>query len=81
MLHFSLRVSPAEEAGFIISVSKKTAKQAVTRNRIKRRLRAALAPYRATLKPASYLIIAHRGAESIRSEALRQELAILLERR
>ncbi len=78
MPHFSLRVSPAEKIGLIISVSKKTAKQAVVRNLIKRRVRAVWRSFAPQLKPGSYLIIARPGSEVVKGDALEQEFAKLL---
>jgi ribonuclease P protein component len=78
MSHFSLRTSPSPsgEPQLIISVSKKVAKKAVTRNLIKRRVRAVfrdMSPQRLT-----YLLIARAGAETVRGEELRKELESLI---
>ncbi|MBX4206256.1 ribonuclease P protein component [Candidatus Parcubacteria bacterium] len=78
MTHFSLRTSLGNEAKLIISVSKKVAKKAVTRNLIKRRVRAAFRPLARKLKPATYMFIARAGAEEVKGEALERELAELL---
>jgi ribonuclease P protein component len=79
MTHFSLRVSPSDKTEFVISVSKKVAKQAVTRNLIKRRIRPILRQYQ--LPPARYLIVVRAGAEEVKGAALRSELEKLMKSR
>ena len=76
MSHFSLRVSPYHEPKLIISVGKKVAKKAVTRNLIKRRVRAVFREM--SPKPATYLLIARAGTEAIKGEVLRKELESLI---
>jgi ribonuclease P protein component len=76
--HFSLRISPSPSLKVVISVSKKVSKLAVTRNLVKRRVRAVLRPLLSSLKPASYLFIARSGAETIKGKALEQEFSKLL---
>ena len=78
MPSFSLRVTSADTAKLIISVSKKVAKKAVTRNKIKRRVRAVFRNLISDLKPGSYLIIAKSGAESLKSKELESELKSLV---
>lgn len=78
MLHFSLRTSPADRPKLIISVSKKTAKKAVTRNLVKRRVRAVVRPLLPKLTPKTYLLVARPGAENLKGALLKQELAELL---
>jgi ribonuclease P protein component len=77
MPHFSLRTTPGDRANLIISISKKTAKKAVTRNLVKRRVRAVMRPLLPQLPARSYLLIARAGAEEVKGAALRQELAEL----
>jgi ribonuclease P protein component len=79
--HFSLRVSPSSHTEMIISVSKKVAKKAVVRNLIKRRVRAVMRGFLPDLKPASYLLIALSGAQEVKGQALREELAQLFKKR
>jgi len=74
MANFSLRFFPAEKAGLIVSVSKKTAKKAVVRNKIKRRVRAVMREFVGNLRPGSYLIVAKPGSEKIRGQELKSEL-------
>lgn len=76
-MHFSLRFSKAEEIKLIISVSKKVAKKAVTRNLIKRRVRAV---FRAlpNLRVGSYMVIARSGSENIKGKELESELSKLI---
>ena len=69
---FYLRPSPSEEPEIIISVSKKVAKKAVTRNLIKRRVRAVLRKIKE--KPKSFMLIAKPGAEEVKGEVLEAEL-------
>jgi ribonuclease P protein component len=77
MNHFSIRVVPDQKPGVIISVSKKVSKKAVTRNKIKRRVRAALRNLFRNQKPKPSLIIAKPGAEQIKGEDLANELKTL----
>ena len=79
-MHFSLRFSSTGEIKLIISVSKKVAKHAVVRNKVKRRVRAVFKNLAENLKPGTYLIIAKPGAEEIKGEVLRDELATLFKK-
>ena len=74
--NFSYRFSPAPETKAVISVSKKAAKLAVTRNLIKRRVRAVLRDL--SLEPGTHLLIARAGAEKVKGAALEKELRELL---
>ncbi|MDO8565530.1 MAG: ribonuclease P protein component [bacterium] len=78
MLHFYLRVEPANTARVIISVSKKISKSAVTRNTIRRRVRPLVAKFISDLNPATYFIVAKPGAEKIKGEELETELRLLV---
>lgn len=75
-MHFSLRITSSDTLKVIISVSKKVSKKAVIRNKIKRRVRAALRNL--DLKPRTYLIIAKSGAEDLKGEELKNELFKLI---
>jgi ribonuclease P protein component len=81
MSPFSLRVTPSSRTEIIISVPKKVAKKAVDRNLIKRRVRAVMRSLLKDLKPASYLIIALSGAQELKGQVLKEELAQLFKRR
>lgn len=72
--HFSSRFSSGEEIKLIISVSKKIAKHAVVRNKIKRRVRTIFRSLTPGLKRGTYLVIAKHGAEEIRGKELENEL-------
>lgn len=76
MSHFSLRVSPSDKPKLIISVSKKVAKKAVTRNLVKRRIRAVFRDIKP--KAGTYLVIARAGAEVVKGEVLKEELKKLI---
>ena len=77
---FHLRVNQADTVRVVISVSKKISKKAVVRNRIKRRVRAVMRSIIPKLKPSQYFIIAKLGAENIKGEELKNELAELLKK-
>ncbi len=63
---------PSPEPKLVISVSKKVAKKAVTRNLVKRRVRAVVRNM--SLKPAKYLFIARAGSENVKGKDLEEEL-------
>ena len=73
-MHFYLRKKPALELKVVISVSKKVAKKAVTRNTIRRRIRPIVSELITNLRPATYFIVAQPGAENIKGEELKREL-------
>jgi ribonuclease P protein component len=76
--HFTLRsVSVGNIAKFAVSVSKKVSKKAVVRNRIRRRAYSALPK----ASPGLHLLIAKPGAEQVKGEVLRDELALLFKKR
>lgn len=75
MSHFSLRFSPSPEPKLVISVSKKVAKKAVTRNLVKRRVRAVMRGMQP--KTGTYLIVARAGAENVKGKELEHELSQL----
>lgn len=77
-MYFSLRFNPSSEAKLVISVSKKVAKKAVTRNKIKRRVRAVFRNIISRLKTGTYLIVAKIGSENIKGKELENELLKLL---
>lgn len=80
MPHFYLRIVSANTVKIIISVSKKISKKSVVRNRIRRRIRPIVQKFAPDLKPATYFIVAKPGAEKIKGEPLRSELAELLKK-
>ena len=80
MPHFYLRVVPADKTRVIISVSKKIAKKAVVRNRIRRRVRALLPKFISGLRPADYFIVAKPEADGVKGKELELELATLFKR-
>ena len=59
----------------IISIPKKIYKKAVLRNQIRRRIRPILREFKPLLKPNKYLLIVKSGAEGIKGESLKKELA------
>ena len=77
MNHFHLRISQALTAKVIISVSKKLFRKAVMRNKIRRRVRAVIRNVH-DLKPGIYFISAKAGAENVKGEELKFELAKLI---
>ncbi|KKU50271.1 MAG: ribonuclease P protein component [Candidatus Zambryskibacteria bacterium RIFCSPHIGHO2_12_FULL_48_10] len=78
MSHFSVKFVKGEKKGVVISVSKKISKKAVTRNTIKRRVRAVLRDLEKKQELTSFLIIARPGAENIKGDELKKELKALL---
>jgi ribonuclease P protein component len=80
MQHFYLRIKPSPSLRVIISVSKKVSKKAVTRNTVRRRVRAVLQELRSKLKPATYFIVANTGAPNVRAAELASELRNLMKR-
>lgn len=82
MNHFYLRFKPSSHGvRFIISVSKKVSTKAVVRNRIRRRIRPVLQELTHSLSPAEYTIVALPGAESVKGDELKVELAHLFKKR
>ena len=79
--HFSLRTASSEHVRVAVSVSKKVSKSAVIRNKIRRRVYSEFRNIISTLKPSLYLVVAKTGAEKVKSEHLRSELADLLKKR
>jgi ribonuclease P protein component len=79
--HFMLRVADAPNGPRIgISVSKKVAKKAVLRNKIRRRGYSAIESIAPVLPKKLYLIVAKAGADKLSSTALGLELADLLKK-
>jgi len=72
--HFWLKAAPAEALRLGVSVSKKVAKSAVARNRIRRRVYAELSHLDSLVRPAHYLVVAKAGAEKIGGAGLLKEL-------
>ena len=73
-MHFYLRLSASDKVEIIISISKKVSKHAVTRNTVKRRVRAVMRGLVKDLKPGIYMIVAKAGAESIKGKELETEI-------
>ncbi|MCR4279589.1 MAG: ribonuclease P protein component [Candidatus Zambryskibacteria bacterium] len=78
MNHFYLRTKPSPTVRIIISVSKKVSKKAVTRNTIKRRVRAVMSKIKKDLKPREFLIVAKPSAENIKGKVLESEIKSLV---
>lgn len=79
--HFLLRSADSPSGPRIgVSVPKKVAKQAVLRNRTRRRAYAAVEDLVKDLPKKVYLVIAKPGAQMLRGDALRRELAELLKK-
>jgi ribonuclease P protein component len=86
--HFSLKYSPSTSSTrqsaisprtqIAVSVSKKVSKSAVVRNRTRRRAYSALRDLLPHLKPGMYLFMAKVGADKLKGDVLRLELANLL---
>ena len=76
--HFSLRTAPSKTPRLAVSVSKKISKKAVTRNRIRRRTYSAVRNILTTLPNKLFLLIARPGADKLKGEELKNELAELL---
>ncbi|MDB5194237.1 MAG: Ribonuclease protein component [Parcubacteria group bacterium] len=79
--HFSLRTADSTTGLRIgVSVSKKVAKRANIRNRIRRRAYEAVRGLIPELPKKLFLISAKAGAEGLKGAALKQELAELLKK-
>jgi ribonuclease P protein component len=78
--HFSLKIAPSPKEGvhIAVSVSKRVAKSAVVRNRIRRRAYAAIYPKLGTVRPGLYLFIAKPKVQDISGDALNHEIDLLL---
>ena len=76
-MYFYLRPSSSDKIKLVISVSKKVSKYAVTRNTIKRRVRAIMRNLIKSLEPGTYVIVAKSGAEKIKGKELESELKSL----
>jgi ribonuclease P protein component len=80
-LHFWLKASPAEAFRLGVSVSKKVAKSAVVRNRVRRRVYSAVEKLEEAPDPAIYLVVAKAGAEKLGGAGLISELEELFKKR
>jgi ribonuclease P protein component len=79
--HLTLIHAPAAHFAGAVVVGKKVAKSAVTRNRVRRRLTAALRESSViTQNPGAFIMITKPGAANISSRVLRAELQALLAR-
>ena len=81
MNHFYLLIKPSEETKVVISVSKKVSKKAVVRNRVRRRVRPIIKEFIPSLKKGEYFIVAKPGAQEIKGEELKKEVAELFKKR
>lgn len=72
--HFSA-ITPHGVKGYAVVVSKKVARLAVRRNRIKRRVRAALS---ALSLPPAFVVFPRASADHLSAKELRTELAVLV---
>jgi ribonuclease P protein component len=78
--NFTLRVANSDEIRVSVSVSKKVSKQAVTRNRIRRRAYAVMAELMPNLPNKLFLLIAKPGSLKLKMDDLREELAELMKK-
>lgn len=74
---FTLVVAPADEFKAGVVVSKKVAKTAVARNRLRRRVYSLLR-WRSKQQPAHLLVIAKTGAAELSFSELTKEISTLL---
>jgi ribonuclease P protein component len=79
--HFWLKAAPDEAFRLGVSVSKKVAKSAVVRNRVRRRVYSAISRLEASPSPALYLVVAKNGAEKMEGAELLRELEGLFKKR
>ncbi len=78
--YFSLAVGKAGRAGVACVVSKKVSLRAVDRNRVKRRVRAALLPSLSRLAPGTYVFYAKKEALTATSQESVRDIEKLIER-
>lgn len=77
---FSLRVASSDIPRVAVSVSKKVSKSAVIRNKVRRRVYSAARDLIPILTNKLFLLIAKPGAEKIKGQSLKKELAELLKK-
>lgn len=78
--YFTLRIGSSDRVRVAVSVSKKVSKKAVVRNRIRRRVYSAIGSYIPSLENGLYLFVVKTGADKLKGEALKQELAELIKK-
>lgn len=79
--NFTLRVLPSEKEGFAVLVSKKVAKGAVDRNRIRRRVYSVLRDSLLHIKAKSKNIVSAKdGAKQLSFESQKEEINRLLKK-
>ena len=79
--YFSIRAVPAENPRFSVVVSKKVARTAVSRNRLRRRVYAVLAEALPRMRaPLRASIYAKKGAETLSYPDIKKEILFLLSR-
>lgn len=75
--HFYLRTTNSDTTRIAVSVSKKISKQAVVRNKIRRRTYSAVRELLPHISKKLFLLTAKLGVEKISGEPLKKELAEL----
>ncbi|MBV9159754.1 MAG: ribonuclease P protein component [Candidatus Kaiserbacteria bacterium] len=77
---FSIGVSRFSRAALACVISKKVARHAVDRTKLKRRVRAALLPLLPALPAGAYVIYAKAGSTKASNDEIRAEIAQLMKR-
>ena len=80
MLLYRPQDPPAESARLGLAISRKHARRAVERNRLKRMAREAFRIRRQTLPPVDIIVLSRAGASGVDRAELRAELEGLLEK-
>lgn len=77
---FSLAIGKAARTGAACVISKKVAPRAVDRNKVKRRVKAALSPHLSALFPAAYVFYGKSGAADASFAEAKRDIEKLLHR-